>query len=127
MATRPNKTRTWYKQRCISLAKAEVRKRGACERCGMNRMQVQLQGAHVIPEGYEGTCADTENILCLCARCHRLGKDSWHQNPMLNARWFDQKFPGRYEELLQKSTRDIEWHILYDELMLEDKNETQRT
>ncbi len=117
MATKPNKTRAWYKLRCIGIVKAEVRKRGACERCGMTRMDVQLQGAHVIPEGYEGTCADPENILCLCARCHRLGKDSWHQNPMFNARWYDEKFPGRYEELLKRTEEDINWEKRYHELM----------
>jgi hypothetical protein len=38
-------------------------------------------------------------MIELCASCHKFGKDSWHKNPMLMAKWFSQHYPGRHADL----------------------------
>lgn len=116
-----------YKAKAVTAAKALSRKRGYCEWCGVVpslqenkkgqvRMKPQLQGAHILPEEYHQTCADPENILCLCASCHKFAKGSWHKSPMEAAEWFNDKFPGRYDRLKRKlkSARIEDWKRVYE-------------
>lgn len=81
---------------------AKLRAGYKCEKCPKTKEDGwQMHGAHIIPVGYNGTAADPDNILCLCATCHSMGKDSSHQNPIPFSNWFNEKFPGRYDELWQ--------------------------
>jgi len=86
----------------------------------------QMHGSHIIPVGAGGIiAADPDNIITLCASCHKLAGDSWHEAP-LEQQWFHKKFPGRYDRLKAKhETRPIkkyEWQEIYDKLKVE--NET---
>lgn len=66
-----------------------------CERCQGNKV---LQGAHIFPKGtYKRMRWMFLNLLILCEACHIFW---WHKNPLDAKRWFDEKFPGRYEQLL---------------------------
>lgn len=46
-----------------------------------------------------GMSADIDNICCLCAGCHMWSNDSWHENPLAAAEWFNRTYPGRYDAL----------------------------
>jgi hypothetical protein len=83
---------------------------------GVMRMRPQMQGAHIFPEEYEQTSADTENIICLCSSCHKWRKGSWHKSPLEAAAWFNEKFPGRYKKLYKKAytSRLIDWEKEYE-------------
>jgi len=72
-----------------------------CEKCG--KMDGVMHGAHIMPVTYAGTCADPYNILCLCAGCHSMGPHCAHQNPHEFVRWFEEMFPGRYDDLRERA------------------------
>lgn len=107
-----------YKKKSIDLAKYIVRKKvNACEWCG--KKNVKFDGAHIIPVRYSAVAADLDNILCLCSRCHTLGSDSCHDNPVLFTRWLDSYAPGRYENLWIRAREigdNIDWEQKYNEL-----------
>lgn len=73
-----------------------------------------------MPVTWAATAADPNNILCLCAGCHSMGPNSAHQNPHKFVRWFEDTFPGRYDELEHKATEysrtkfpKIDWEETY--------------
>jgi 5-methylcytosine-specific restriction endonuclease McrA len=87
----------------------KIRARYICEKCGRTRDQIQIHGAHIMPVTYNGTAAEPENILSLCAGCHSMGSKSAHQQPQEYVYWLDQTFPGRYQkmrEMAQEYTRN---------------------
>jgi len=117
--TTNDKTLSYWKNKAIDRAKAKVRELGRCEKCGTTLLQ--MHGSHIIPVRFSATAADTENILCLCAGCHKLNKDSWHEHPLKNAEWFEQTWPGRKEKLYAKAQvttryRAEDWKKIYDDL-----------
>lgn len=89
------------KLKAVTLAKEIARRQGVCVKCGSTTRQ--LHGAHIFPVRYGNTAADPNNIISLCAYCHVYAKDSWHESPLENWEWFNQKFPGKYEELRKKA------------------------
>lgn len=109
--------KTDYKKKSIELAKRIVREREKrCQWCG--RTEGVLHGAHIISVRFAATAARTDNILCLCYRCHFF---KWHANPMETATWFNSQWPGRYDTLNQtaqavtKYTQD-DWQNIYMKL-----------
>lgn len=112
MASKPRKVN--YKKKAIQLAKQITRSKGFCERCGITGKQ--LQAAHILPEPFVVTCADLDNLLCLCAHCHRLGKLSWHQSPVHGVRWLEATYPGKIERLLKK-TELPDFQAIYAQLL----------
>lgn len=123
-------SRAKQKKKAVKLAKDIVKKRNdyTCERCGRSKAQGwQLHGAHVIPVGYDMTAADPENLLCLCAKCHSLGRDSAHDNPVEFSRWYNEKYPDKFEELRKKAYEysqnpfpKIQWEDVIEELKEEE-------
>lgn len=61
--------------------------------------KVNLQCSHIIPRQYLHTRFDPNNGLTLCYRCHIYW---WHKEPNEAARWLEQLYPGRYDELNAK-------------------------
>ena len=113
------KMRTRARKRCVKLAKDIVKQKANyhCEKCG--RSDKQIQGSHILPEGrYTSLSAEPENILCLCAGCHMWSSDSWHENPIASAEWFNEKFPGRYKRLLKKAQQNIKVDWVKEEINL---------
>lgn len=94
----------WWKEKAIDRAKAKVRSRGICDKCG--KSPKILHGSHVRSVRHNATAADIDNIMCLCYFCHIRW---WHQYPMEAADWFKSKWPGRYERLLAKSMTDVDY------------------
>lgn len=98
------------KKRAITLAKtiAKIRDGYICQKCGNSLAAgFQMHGSHIMPETWAGTAADPENILCLCANCHVRGRDSWHQEPVNNARWLEEKYPGLYDKVRTKALEQV--------------------
>lgn len=86
-----------YRKKSIELAKKIVRSKGVCEYCG--KTEGQMQGSHVFNErGYSLTAADLNNIVCLCATCHKWGRHAWHKGPEVIV-WFFLTHTKRYKEL----------------------------
>src|SRR3990167_2866367 len=107
------KSNTWWRKKCVTLAKVEAKERDGwiCQHCGRSKAQgYQMQGSHVYPEGvYKSMSADADNILCLCAGCHTGGfrannnTKSWHGDPVYFADWFREKYPELYQTLKLRS------------------------
>lgn len=90
------------KQKSVEIAKtiSKIKANYICEKCGKSKAEGwQMHGAHIMPVTWAKTAAMPENILCLCASCHSMGGNSQHQDPIPFSRWFDNKWPGRYDNL----------------------------
>jgi len=126
----PQKRKSLLRKKCVTLAKRIVREEAGfrCVKCGRGEPDNQTQGSHILPEGrYTGMSADLDNILCLCAGCHMWSNDSWHENPLASAEWFNEKYPGKYEELKERAKdttpKDIAfWEKKYAELKTYQEN-----
>lgn len=109
--------KTKYKEKAITLAKRIVREREKrCQWCG--RTDGVLHGAHIISVRYSATAADTNNILCLCYRCHFY---KWHSDPDEAITWFDSQFPGKREKLRRQAEAgtgftEEEWKEIHQKL-----------
>ena len=106
--------------KAIELAK-EVAKKRDDYKCQKNpNNQGQMHGSHIIPVSAGGIIsADPENIICLCASCHKMAGDSWHEAP-LEQYWFNQKYPGLYEKLKLRHeiapVKKWQWQEVIDKL-----------
>lgn len=116
-----------YRGLAIDAAKTLVKTRQnyTCEKCGRSRdaSGYQMHGSHIMPVTWAGTAALPYNILCLCSSCHKMARDSWHEDPVGSGRWFEEKWPGRYDELRQIAVAysqnpkpKIDWKELRDSL-----------
>lgn len=117
------KRKKTIREKAIDEAKRVAKERDnyICQKCGIDREQAQIQGSHIIPVNAKGIIAcNPDNIIALCASCHKWAGDSWHEAP-LEQKWFDEKFPGRYEELKKIHEPNIpikkyQWQEEYDRL-----------
>ena len=94
-----------------------------CCKCGKSTEVhgLTMHGSHIKPESkFHRLSVVLKNIMCQCFTCHNL----WHEDPTSEREWFDQTFPGRYEELMemekgfQKEYKYIkpDYHKIHDEL-----------
>jgi hypothetical protein len=87
-------------QKCDKVFSDIIRLRdGECVRC---HTREQLQCSHVLPRTYYCIRCDERNAITLCFKCHF---HWWHKNPFEAVEWFEEKYPGRYQEL-----RELTWH-----------------
>lgn len=88
-------------KKAVIIAKeiAKIRDNYTCQKCGDK--DKQIHGSHILPVTWGKTSAMPDNILALCAGCHKMKKDSWHEDPIANARWFENKYPGEYDRLMR--------------------------
>ena len=113
------------RKKAIELAKkiAKERDNYICQKCGKTKDETQIQGSHIIPVKAGGLiAADPENIIALCAGCHKWKGDSWHEAPK-EQQWFDIKYPGLYDKLKKRhEVRPIkkwEWEEVVEKLKKE--------
>lgn len=66
---------------------------GKCLHCGKLE---SLQCSHVLPRTYISVRWNLNNAITLCYRCHIYW---WHKYPHEAVAWYDELFPGRYEQL----------------------------
>ena len=123
---------TYYRKKCGTWAKLEARKRDGdrCQYCGVTRASgAAIHGSHILPEGaYPLMSAEPYNIIALCAVHHLSGANprmgnrepSWHGDPILFAKWFEEKWPGRYKELRvmaeEKLKHIVNWEAKWCEI-----------
>lgn len=87
-----------------------IRSRGKCQWCGSKLGQ--LQTAHIISRRFMNTRWDTDNALCLDARCHRKA----HDNPLLFADFvFNLIGKEAYYKLLKKSQLKVK--LFYEDIL----------
>jgi len=69
-----------------------------CQRC--NKREVGSSGihvSHIIPKSRgQHYRWNPKNLKCLCFHCHI---NLWHKDPLMAAQWYQEKYPGRWEEL----------------------------
>lgn len=113
---------TALRKKCVTKAKLIAKERDSwtCVKCGRTKAEGwQIHGAHIIAETSHATCAEPDNIIALCARCHI----RWHEHPIETARWFEGKYPGLFDTLQAKATAytrnpfpKIDWAEVLDSL-----------
>ena len=128
---------TWYRKKCVTWAKIEAKTRDnyTCQYCGKKAEGSNLHGSHILPEGsYPLMSAEPANIIALCAEHHlggispRLNRqfESWHSHPILFAKWFEEKWPGRYQELREmaeeKRKHVVNWEARWNEILTQTKS-----
>src|SRR5512147_1706050 len=82
------------------LAKQIILKRdlNRCVKCGTEK---NLQAAHILPKGmYQRMRFMPFNLLTLCLKDHLFFA---HKDPCGFSRWLEEKYPGRYDQLLMWS------------------------
>ena len=100
----PRKTkRITQRNKADKLFSKLIRSRGKCEKCGNRHF---LQTAHIISRKYGNTRHDSDNALCLCAKCHRWA----HDNPYAFGMWVKEyKGEGIMNLCSQGKSADIWW------------------
>lgn len=69
-----------------------------CVRCGSTK---GIAPSHVFPQGrYPRMAWIMINMKTLCWNCHL---NWWHKNPIEATNWFKDKYPDRYQKLLELS------------------------
>lgn len=82
-----------------------IRKLDHCERCAKTSKQAQLQTAHIYSRRYVNLRYDINNVLCLCASCHRWA----HDNPLDFITWFSKDYDDRAVYLMTKKRIIKKW------------------
>ena len=73
-----------------------------CQICGNRLDREKLRGMaihHIIPRQYRELFLELDNLITLCSRCHRWGKDSPHQNALWFAEWLRKNKQEQYNHL----------------------------
>ena len=111
-SSRTSHTASWFRKQSDILFSRQIRLVGHCEKCGSVE---NLNCSHIISRTVMHLRCDPRNAICLCYRCHIYW---WHIEPLEAARWFESKWPGRYDELLKErqNVRKVDWKQVYEEL-----------
>lgn len=111
-------TNPQWRKKCVELAKtiAKTRDRFRCRRCkATKRGGYQIHGSHILPEGgYNNLSTEPINIIALCASCHKMAGNSWHESPLDQA-WFHRMYPGVYKKLKRMHEELANTKINYEE------------
>lgn len=80
-----------------------------CQKCGKRVEGINAHGSHVIPiSASQFLRFDIQNLKCLCFHCHI---NWWHKHPLEAGRWFEEKFPDRYEYLQSQKLKMHTWTV----------------
>lgn len=101
------------RKKCVALAK-QINKelnKYKCEYCGIGKPQRMVHSHHIFSEGLnKSMSSDVDNLICLCWLHHLGGLHSvsanmfsFHGHPADAMAWFQEKFPEKYQILLQRS------------------------
>jgi hypothetical protein len=107
------------KHRLDKLFTAFIHKRDkdVCQLCGSKE---NSQCAHIMPREYIGLRYSPDNAILLCPRCHRLGRTSFHQNPLFFYRWFSNTYG---EEMIDKLLEASHINVQFTEQDVKDIEE----
>ena len=81
-----------------------------CEVCGRpNSPEAPLNAHHIMPRQYfSGLRFDTHNGVCLCPKCHKMGKFSAHKGGIWFADWLHATHPDRYSHCILHKDDEID-------------------
>ena len=91
--------RTWYTKKLAEKAKLCVKDRDkrVCQMCGKECYGSDCHASHVYNVGsHKNMELDPENMKVLCSYHHL---HWWHKDVMESGRWFEGKFPERFDYL----------------------------
>lgn len=110
---------THYRKLCVDRAKLEAKQRDKfiCQKCGKKVEGQNAHGSHILNEGaYPLMSAEVCNLLTMCYFCHI---NWWHKSPHDATDWFNEKWPGRIQELRamneEKKKHLIDWKSRWEE------------
>ncbi len=76
-----------------------------CSKCSQSFPVMQCSHIHSVG-AYPALRFDPMNTLPMCGHCHMFW---WHLEPAESWEWFKNKYPGRYQYLLQAKNKYIKW------------------
>jgi 5-methylcytosine-specific restriction endonuclease McrA len=98
------KKKNWRKLGSVRAKKNKREKHHCCEMCGASENGRRLHVHHILSEGaYPEMSNQEDNLIVVCSMCHLFGKISFHGSPFEMVERFNEKFPGRYKELIKKA------------------------
>jgi len=97
-----NIKKTTVRNRLDKLWSLIIRSIGYCEVCTKTNREGQLHPHHIIGRSSLNTRWDLKNGICLCAKCHTLGKPSAHNDPIWFIEWLKTNQLERYKYLEKK-------------------------
>lgn len=86
-----------------------------CQWCGKLVGGKNCQWSHIITRSEHLLRWNPVNSVVLCYACHR----KWHSNPLIATEWFKNKFPERYEEIIDLNNKSRPIMVSELEEMLE--------
>jgi len=89
----------------MELSKSIRDSKGKCEVCGSIKT---LQVHHLIPRfAYKSKYRfDPNNLICLCAVCHKWGCKSFHRNSVVSSEWLRTHKPEQYNWVLEECNKN---------------------
>lgn len=73
-----------------------------CEMCGLPEAEGQLHAHHALPkERYQWLRYAPINGVCLCVKCHKVGRYAAHRNAVWFAMWLQEHRPNTYAWVLK--------------------------
>jgi len=80
---------------CAEIVK--IRDKHICQHCGRYAQASNAHCSHVIPKSRGNNLRwEISNLKLLCMHCHL---HWWHKDPLEAGKWFEKKFPKRWEYL----------------------------
>jgi hypothetical protein len=76
------KLTTKIKRKLDKIFSAYIHKRDGETCIWCQRKGIRMNTSHILPKEFEISRWDPNNAILLCARCHRLGRTSFHQSPL---------------------------------------------
>ncbi len=122
MSKRKKKTERQKLEKKLDMAwKIAVKERDEyiCQKCGKSVESTNCHASHVIPRSWGKRVRwELNNGKVLCFHCHM---NWWHKNPTESGLWFKDKFPDRYEYLMEiKKLGTIKYSLEELEELLEE-------
>jgi len=95
------------------IARDIVKAKGYCEICGKSNGQLHCH--HVIGRTNKNLRWRLENLICICAGCHKMNAGNVHDDPIEFLKWFEENRPDNYKYINKE--RNIIWDRDYDKVL----------
>ena len=77
------------------------RDNGTCQYCG----QVGSNCHHIVGRRNRSVRWFLPNGILLCPGCHTFRTNSFHQDPQETMKWFEEKYPDRYQAIMDRKNK----------------------
>jgi len=95
------KSKKWLEREALKKWREEVLKRDkvTCQLCKKKPNRIHCH--HILPRLIKELKYDVMNGIALCFRCHKVGKNSAHQNSLFFSQWLKKNKPLQYKYLMR--------------------------